>query len=161
MNNKISYVFLFLVIAIASFPTIIAQKTPLNSEGCPFPLISLKSTGLSKTDTSLCLNENCCLPCPIANNFYKENQIDMVFHVLSAVRVISFIAVLVIVASYIVLPNKRENSAIIVLCFNISLLIFTGVTFFYIGNARKIQCANSVSQATIKNSTLCGIQGKN
>ncbi|GBB86787.1 hypothetical protein RclHR1_01320022 [Rhizophagus clarus] len=174
MNQRPSFTFLLFLILFVIFATappslayeivddqakssIIGSSLSTNG-GCPYPLISLKSTGLLPTNTSFCLND-CCLSCPIANNFYKENQIDLVFHVLSVVRVISFICVLIIVVSYIVLPNKREHPAITVLCFNISLLIFTGVTFFYVGDIRKIQCADLINQATMRNNALCGVQG--
>jgi len=170
MNKQFSFITftLFLFLIVASVPVIavddqtnssIVKSPPLLVNGeCPYPLVSLKSTGLSESNTSFCLN-GCCLSCPIANNFYKENQIDLIFHVLSAIRVISFICVLIIVVSYIVLPNKREHPAITVLCFNISLLIFTGVTFFYVGDIRRIQCADLITQATIQNNAICGIQG--
>ncbi|RIA85834.1 hypothetical protein C1645_879044 [Glomus cerebriforme] len=163
MNKNISFTFLFLIICIIiSTVPVIAVESPLssisNNGECPFPLISLNSAGLSKTKTSLCSND-CCLPCPIANNFYKKNQIDLIFNVLSVIRIISFICVLIMVISYIVLPNKREHPAITVLCFNISLLIFTGVTFFYVGNIKRVQCADLITQATIGNNTLCGVQG--
>ena len=170
MNKGTFFSFLVILIIIVSVPIIIAQKnvndTPEdqtialpNNGGCPIPLISLKSTGLPE-ETSLCSN-GCCLPCPIANNFYKKNQIDLIFHVLSVIRVISFICMLIIVISYIVLPNQRDHPAITVLCFSISLLIFMGVTFFYIGDPKRIQCADLINQATMKNNALCGIQGKN
>src|SRR4051812_33041311 len=166
MNNRIPFTFfLFIVILVivASVPVIareiVDNQTKNSTIGkCPHPLISLKSTGLSETSTSFCQN-GCCLSCPIANNFYKENQIDLIFRVLSVIRLISFTCVLIIVISYVVLPNKREHPAITVLCFNISLLIFTGVTFFYMGDIRRIQCADSITQATMKNNALCGIQG--
>jgi hypothetical protein len=172
MDKQNSFTFiLFLVILLnfASVPAIaqdvghqpkdfiIGSPSPIN-EGCPYPLVSLKSTGLLGTNTSFCQN-GCCLSCPIANNFYKENQIDLIFRVLSVVRIISFICVLIMVVSYIVLPNKREHPATTVLCFNISLLIFTSVTFFYMGDIRKIQCADLINQATMKNNVLCGVQG--
>ncbi|CAB4377390.1 unnamed protein product [Rhizophagus irregularis] len=173
MNGRLSFTsftfFLFSIILVifASVPVIAIDyqakssiiESPLSINGeCPYPLVSLKSTGLSETSTSFCQN-GCCLSCPIANNFYKENQIDLIFYALSVVRAISFICVLIIVVSYIVLPNKREHPAITVLCFNISLLIFTSVTFFYMGDIRKIQCADLITQATMRNNALCGVQG--
>lgn len=170
MNQRLSFTFLLVLIILVIFTSVPStayeivddqakSSSSLSTNGeCPYPLISLKSTGLLSTNTSFCVN-GCCLSCPIANNFYKENQIDLIFHVLSVVRVISFICVLIIVVSYIVLPNKREHPALTVLCFNISLLIFTGVTFFYVGNIRRIQCADLINQATMKNNALCGIQG--
>ncbi|CAG8444635.1 8275_t:CDS:2 [Diversispora eburnea] len=85
----------------------------------------------------------------------KSNNI---YTILSVFRVISFISALTIVLSYIVLPNKREHPAVTVLCFNLSLLVFLGVTFFYIGDHRKVQCANDITQANISNNLLCGIQ---
>lgn len=163
MNKRISFLFLVILIIIASVPTIIAQENKnskdqlLDNVRCPIPLISSESTGLPE-ETSLCSN-GCCLPCPIANNFYKENRINLIYNVLSGIRVISFICVLIIVISYVVLPNQRDHPAITVLCFSISLLIFMGVTFFYIGDAKRIQCADLINQSTMKNNTLCGIQG--
>lgn len=175
MNKRLTltfFLFLVTLVSIASVPTTAQEnvnvtitdqtiENPLLNNGeCSFPLISLKSTGLSESETSTCLN-GCCLPCPIMNNFYKTNQIDSIYNMLSVVRVISFASTLIIVISYIVLPNKREHPAVTVLCFNISVLIFIGVTFFYIRDSKSVQCTNSITQATMKNNTLCGIQGKN
>ncbi|CAG8594910.1 5353_t:CDS:2, partial [Acaulospora colombiana] len=63
------------------------------------------------------------------------------------------------VKSYLVLPNKRECQAITVLCLNASLLMFLSVTFFYIGDHRKIQCLDDYTQADMANNSLCGVQG--
>ena|SRR5581483_4711265 len=171
MNYSTFFLLLIIFINIANVPTIAqdyvtkdqANNSIVGSSGllngeCPFPLISLKLTGLSETKTSICL-DGCCLSCPLANNFYRENQIDFIYNVLSVIRTISFVCVLIIVISYLVLPSKREHPAITVLYLNISILIFIGVTFFYIGNLRRIQCADLITQATMTNNILCGIQG--
>lgn len=123
---------------------------------CPSPLINDPNPLIVK----LTCSNGCCLPCPFINSFYPENKIDNIYYVLSVFRVISFITILVIVLSYIVLPNKREHPAVTVLCFNLSLLIFLGVTFFYVGDHRRVQCDDAVTQANISNNLLCGIQGK-
>ncbi|CAI2179672.1 3167_t:CDS:2 [Funneliformis geosporum] len=171
MNKPLSFIFfLIILINVASVPATaqnndkrLIVKLPTsnvtNLKACPFPMISLNSEeGMPQNDNSLC-RDGCCLSCPIVNNFYKKGQIDLIYRTLSVIRLISFICVLMLVVSYIVLPNKRENPALTVLCFNISLLIFLGVSFFYFGDFKRIQCVDPITQSTMKNNTLCGVQG--
>ncbi|CAI2179437.1 2264_t:CDS:2 [Funneliformis geosporum] len=170
MNKPLSFIFfLIILINVASVPATaqnndkrLIVKLPTsnvtNLKACPFPMISLNSEeGMPQNDNSLC-RDGCCLSCPIVNNFYKKGQIDLIYRTLSVIRLISFICVLMLVVSYIVLPNKRENPALTVLCFNISLLIFLGVSFFYFGDFKRIQCVDPITQSTMKNNTLCGVQ---
>ncbi|KAF0548391.1 g-patch domain-containing protein [Gigaspora margarita] len=125
-----------------------------DTNSCPAPLIASPIDHTSKT----CIG-GCCIPCPYINNFYPPGQIDTIYTVLSIVRVISFSCILFIVLSYLVLPNKREQPALIVLFFNMCLLVFLSVTFFYIGDHKAVQCANNFTQSTMENNILCGIQG--
>ncbi|CAG8440988.1 11967_t:CDS:2 [Funneliformis mosseae] len=164
MNKTLAFIFfLIILIKVASVPATAQtndQGNVSNIIACPFPMIPLNlKEGLSQDNTSLCQN-GCCLACPIVNNFYKTGQIDLIYRTLGFIRLISFICILILVASYIVLPNKRENPALIVLCFNLSLLIFLGVSFFYFGDFKRIQCVNSITQSTMQNNTLCGVQAQ-
>ncbi|CAG8737288.1 21236_t:CDS:2, partial [Racocetra persica] len=131
------------------------NSTQLNQLNvCPAPLIP---SPIFNYTGKTCFG-GCCLPCPYVNNFYPAGQIDAIYTVLSVIRVISFVGIAIIVLSYLVLPNKREHPAMIVLIFNTCLLAFLGITFFYIGNHKSIQCADDFTQATMKNNLLCGVQ---
>nr|CAG8449496.1 4728_t:CDS:2 [Entrophospora candida] len=126
-----------------------------NSE-CSPPMIQY--TGKDAPGFS-CLPNGCCLPCPFANTLYPENLIDSIYLILSFVRVISFTCIFALVISYLVLPNKREHPAMTVLLFNASLLLFISVTFFYIGDHKKVQCYNEITQSDITNNPFyCGVQ---
>ncbi|RHZ46304.1 hypothetical protein Glove_627g42 [Diversispora epigaea] len=150
-HHIILFFILFLIYLINGT---LSEPSPANIT-CPSPLINDPNPSLFKSTCS----EGCCLRCPFVNNFYPENKIDNIYYILSFIRIASFFAVLIIVLSYIVLPNKREHPAVTVLCFNSSLLIFLGITFFYTGDHKRIQCANDITQANISNNFLCGIQG--
>ncbi|CAG8601259.1 250_t:CDS:2 [Acaulospora morrowiae] len=139
----------------SSLPTLptVANSLPVSS--CPAPFIPDPSPSLKKPT---CAN-GCCLACPYANNFYPPNTIDNIYTALSGFRVVSFICVFIILLSYLVLPNKREQQSITVLCLNFSLLIFLSVTFFYIGDHRKVQCVDEYTQSNMINNPLCEFQG--
>ncbi|CAG8646468.1 16545_t:CDS:2 [Acaulospora morrowiae] len=145
------------VSSTSSLPTLptVANSLPVSS--CPAPFINDPSPSLKKPTCS----NGCCIACPYANNFYPPNMIDNIYTALSGFRVVSFICVFIILLSYLVLPNKREQQSITVLCLNFSLLIFLSVTFFYIGNHRKLQCVDEYTQSNMINNPLCEFQGLN
>ncbi|CAG8534009.1 10114_t:CDS:2 [Cetraspora pellucida] len=148
---------LFLILEIFPISTLSESRnfTRLNQINvCPAPLIA---SPIYNYTGQTCFG-GCCIPCPYINNFYPEGHIDMIYTVLSVLRVISFVCIAIIVLSYLVLPNKREHPAMIVLIFNICLLAFIGINFFYIGNHKSIQCADDFTQSTMKNNVLCGVQ---
>nr|CAG8458071.1 10820_t:CDS:2 [Entrophospora candida] len=64
--------------------------------GCPPPMIldiniNYNYNGSSEYDDigKICLQNGCCLPCPIANNLYKSNQVNNVYSILSYIGIIS------------------------------------------------------------------------
>lgn len=132
----------------------------------------------NKTENKYCIS-NCCIPCPIQNYLYKENNIEHDFYIINILRNISTILSLIILIKYIfkirntitmINENKESNLEIkklkseknlniIIICLSLSIFLFSSVSFFAIHNPKDIQCNDSITTSTQGNNIICSIQG--
>ncbi|KAI9597642.1 hypothetical protein BDF19DRAFT_279439 [Syncephalis fuscata] len=124
---------------------------------CPSPLIQ-DPLWPGKSQSPQCVN-GCCIPCPVTNAFYPPNTLEIGFRVASLLRGISTLLVLFLFASYLVLPGKRKYPTSLIFFSTISIVIFSLSAFFVITDPKTIQCADAITQSTMNNNPLCGIQG--
>lgn len=131
-------------------------------QNCPAPFLKdpLAETGSTATVDEKHCRYGCCIPCPAQNLFYKENWAVRGFLATDVVRFVSAVLSLILVISYLILPDKRRHPSLLILNFSIGIFLFSMVVFFSIGDPKKLQCAaNSISQADMGNNTLCAAQG--
>lgn len=109
--------------------------------------------------------ENCCIPCPIQNYFYKNYNIERDFKIINVLRVASTILSLYILITYIFkLINKKTSNLerkyiSIVTYLSFSIFLFSSVSLFVIQDPKKIQCKDEITKSTQTNNTLCSVQG--
>ncbi|ORZ00934.1 hypothetical protein BCR43DRAFT_453162 [Syncephalastrum racemosum] len=127
---------------------------------CPSPfVIDPLAAHNSTLDTRFC-RLGCCIPCPSQNFFYPEGYLEKGFFATDIVRSVSAACVLIIVVSYLVLPDKRRHPTVLVLFLGISVFLFSMVAFFSVGNTKALQCASDgIRAADQDNNKLCAAQG--
>ncbi|KAL9546339.1 hypothetical protein PS6_007715 [Mucor atramentarius] len=127
---------------------------------CPAPFLvdPLAASGSSIND-KYC-RYGCCIPCPAQNLFYKENWATRGFLATDVIRFVSAVLSLILVISYLVLPDKRRHPSLLILNMSIAIFLFSMVVFFSVGNPKRLQCAaNGISPGEMGNNTLCAAQG--
>lgn len=132
----------------------------------------------NKTNNNYCISK-CCIPCPVQNYLYKENNIEHDFYIINILRNISTILSLIILIKYIfkikntiiMINENKENNLeikklkseknlnIIIICLSISIFLFSSVSFFAIHSPKDIQCKDSITVSTQNNNIICSIQG--
>ncbi|CAG8513077.1 13974_t:CDS:2 [Ambispora leptoticha] len=123
------------------------------NEGCPSPL--LPSNG-KELDT--CFND-CCLPCPFPDNFYRTGTLDRAYKIFSSLGIVSFFLMLFLAVNFMMLPSAKRNPTTkqILLPFALSVCIFTFEGFFTV-QQQESQCHSEIEQATIHNNGYCATQ---
>lgn len=92
--------------------------------------------------------------------FYKENWATRGFLATDVIRFVSAVLSLILVISYLVLPDKRRHPSLLILNMSIAIFLFSMVVFFSVGNPKRLQCAaNGISPGEMSNNTLCAAQG--
>lgn len=142
---------------------------------CNYNLISNNN---NDTINKYCIS-NCCIPCPVQNYFYKDNNIEHDFYIINILRNISSILSLIILVKYIIKIrntnikiNKYKNNYkeinklmleknlnIIIIFLSLSIFLFSGVSFFSLKNPKNIQCKDLITSSNQENNYLCSIQG--
>lgn len=114
---------------------------------------------------------NCCIPCPMQNYFYKDNNIEYDFYIINILRNISCILSLIIIIKYIkknkikynenndIKIKMEKNINIIIIFLSLSIFLFSGVSFFSLKDPKNIQCKDIITKSTQNNNTLCSVQG--
>ncbi|CAO3631600.1 unnamed protein product [Mucor fragilis] len=127
---------------------------------CPAPFLAdpLAASGSSIND-KYC-RYGCCIPCPAQDLFYKENWATRGFLATDVIRFVSAVLSLILVISYLVLPDKRRHPSLLILNLSIAIFLFSMVVFFSVGNPKRLQCApNAISPGEMGNNALCAAQG--
>jgi hypothetical protein len=130
---------------------------------CPPPFVPdlafASSGGLRNTDDAYC-SCGCCLPCPQTNAFYKAGILDKGFFITDIFKGISAGLSLILVISYIVLPDKLQHPSNLILFAAIAACLFSSAVAPSYGNPSRVQCAtNGVTPASSYNNKLCEAQG--
>ncbi|KAI8993587.1 hypothetical protein BDB01DRAFT_776801 [Pilobolus umbonatus] len=129
---------------------------------CPAPFIAdpLAEAGTDHTEDEIHCKFGCCIPCPTQNYFYKENWAIRGFMAADIIRFISAMLTLVLVVSYLVLPDKRRHPSLLILNLSVSLFLFSIPAVFALGDPKRLQCAaNGITAGQMGNNTLCAVQG--
>ncbi|KAF9132385.1 hypothetical protein BGW39_000254 [Mortierella sp. 14UC] len=131
--------------------------------GCVSPFIPdpvfASSGGLQNSDDANC-GCGCCLPCPQTDAFYKPGLLHTGFFVTDILKGVSAGLALVLVISYIVLPDKLQHPSNLILFAAIAACLFSSAVAPSFGNPARVQCAaNGISPATSYNNKLCLAQG--
>ncbi|KAG0262283.1 hypothetical protein DFQ27_002461 [Actinomortierella ambigua] len=79
--------------------------------------------------------------------------------IISSMRVVSCTVTLVLAISYLVLPGRRQHPHLIILCMFVTTVLWEGVGIVWLFRRRSLTCHSEVEEATMTNSTICGIQG--
>lgn len=74
------------------------KKYIIMENNCNYNLISNNN---NDTINKYCIS-NCCIPCPVQNYFYKDNNIEHDFYIINILRNISSILSLIILVKYII-----------------------------------------------------------
>ncbi|KAJ3256530.1 hypothetical protein HK104_007088, partial [Borealophlyctis nickersoniae] len=115
----------------------------------------------STSPLSRCMPKiGCCLPCPATSAFYPEGSVDRVLRIAAICRVVSFIACLAVVISYLVLPDKRVHPRILVLFFSVAMLAWQAMTITGLSSEerKKTFCADVITQSSQGTNLICGLQ---
>ncbi|KAF9158467.1 hypothetical protein DFQ26_007566 [Actinomortierella ambigua] len=121
--------------------------------GCPPPLISNTHNIVSKACSGLC-----CLPCPATSTFYEPGIMDQLNDAVSIVRAISCVATLFLGVSYLVLPNRKQDSHLVLLFMFFTNAVWQGLGTIWLAKKREHTCHSDVEESTLANNTLCGAQ---
>ncbi|KAG0213938.1 hypothetical protein BGX28_003116 [Mortierella sp. GBA30] len=122
-------------------------------------LVFITTNGRQNTDDAFC-GCGCCLPCPQTDSFYKPGILDKGFMVTDILKGVSAGLSLILVVSYLVLPDKLQHPSNLILFSAISTCIFSAAVAPSYGNPRRIQCAaNGITPASSFNNSLCTAQG--
>ncbi|KAF9305281.1 hypothetical protein BGZ74_010805 [Mortierella antarctica] len=130
---------------------------------CPLPLVKdnvyALTNGQRNTDDANC-ECGCCIPCPQTNAYYKDGILDQGFFITDVLKAVSAFLSLVLVISYLVLPDKLQHPSNLILFSAIATTIFLAAVGPSFGDPRRVQCAaDGVHVASSHNNTLCAIQG--
>ncbi|KAG1046391.1 hypothetical protein G6F46_005314 [Rhizopus delemar] len=129
-------------------------------KNCPSPFIKDPLAGTGTTVDNKYCRFGCCLPCPAQNYLYKKGWAKVGFTASNAVRFVSAILSLILVISYLVLPDKMRHPSLLILNLSISIFLFSMVSFFAIGNQERLQCSpNGIAPGEMGNNALCAAQG--
>lgn len=151
------------------------NKHIIMENNCSYNLINNNN---NDTINKYCIS-NCCIPCPVQNYFYKDNNIEHDFYIINILRNISSILSLIILIKYIfkirntniiindIKNNNKENKKlmlernlnIIIIFLSLSIFLFSGVSFFSLKNPKNIQCKDIITSSNQENNYLCSIQG--
>ncbi|KAJ3043661.1 hypothetical protein HDV00_004434 [Rhizophlyctis rosea] len=102
----------------------------------------------------------CCLPCPAAAYFYPPGRIDTIITSSFAIRIISVFFSLVVLISYLVLPDKRVHPRIIILFFSITMFLWQVSSIARpVHNGTNLSCVDNIRQSDQTNNVWCAIQG--
>ncbi|KAF9399793.1 hypothetical protein BGZ94_005641, partial [Podila epigama] len=94
------------------------------------------------------------------NAFYKEGLLDQGFFVTDVLKAASAFLSLILVISYLVLPDKLQHPSNLILFSAIATTVFLAAVGPSFGDPRKVQCApDGIHVASSHNNTLCTIQG--
>ncbi|KAK3844833.1 MAG: hypothetical protein J3R72DRAFT_365325, partial [Linnemannia gamsii] len=131
--------------------------------GCIAPFVLdlefANSGGLRNTDDANC-GCGCCLPCPQTDAFYKPGLLEKSFFVTDVLKGVSAGLALILVISYVVLPDKLQHPSNLILFAAIAACLFSSAVAPSYGNPARVQCAaNGISPATSYNNKLCEAQG--
>ncbi|KAG0316304.1 hypothetical protein BGZ99_006954 [Dissophora globulifera] len=135
--------------------------SPLTECVSPFveDIVFKATNGQQNTDDVNC-GCGCCLPCPQTNAFYKPGVLDKGFFITDVLKGVSAVLAMILVVSYLVLPDKLQHPSNLILFAAFATAIFSAAVALSYGNPRRVQCAaNGVTTATSYNNTLCTIQG--
>jgi hypothetical protein len=132
-----------------------AQDTPQCTK--PFVLDPKYATGGVSNEEACQLG--CCIPCPQHYYYYAEGALDKGFRITTSMRAVSAVATLVLIVSYLFLPNKRNHPALLILFSALAIFLFSSSSFFGLADPKKIQCSDAFTQATQDNNGLCLVQG--
>ncbi|KAF9933175.1 hypothetical protein FBU30_006341 [Linnemannia zychae] len=131
--------------------------------GCMPPFVPdpvfASSGGLQNTDDANC-GCGCCLPCPQTNAFYKPGILDKGFFITDILKGVSAILSLILVISYLVLPDKLQHPSNLILFASIAAFLFSSAVAPSYGDPTRVQCAaNGITPANSYNNKLCEGQG--
>ncbi|KAI9091235.1 hypothetical protein DFS34DRAFT_327539 [Phlyctochytrium arcticum] len=124
---------------------------------CPDPLVSNPNFSIPLTRKRPCVGA-CCLPCPHLNAFFPKGSLTAYQGVTDTLRALSAILSLVIVVSYLLLPEKRKQP--IIVCFMLAVFVYCLPIYLNFGRRTATQCGDDgVSEADQGSNTLCAVQG--
>ncbi|KAF9105470.1 hypothetical protein BGX27_009611 [Mortierella sp. AM989] len=128
--------------------------------GCIPPFIPdpMLGPGGTTTNSKVC-DKGCCLPCPSQYSLYQEGSLDTGYLVSDIARIISAVLSLILMLSYIVLPDKLAHPTTIIFCQIISAFLFSAVALFSVFSRQKVQCVDSINPSTQQNNLRCAAQG--
>lgn len=109
-------------------------------------------------DNKYCISK-CCVPCPIQNYFYKENNIENDFYIINIIRIISCFLSLIVLIRHIYIYKNNEKNNVIIIYLSLSIFLFNSVSFFVIKDPKTIQCKDIITSSTQFNNYICTIQG--
>ena len=123
------------------------------------------SGGLKNADDINC-GCGCCLPCPQTDSFYKPGILDKGFFVTDILKGVSAGLALILVISYICLPDKLQHPSNLILFAAISTCIFSAAVAPSYGDPKRTQCAThqpdphvAIVTSTSYNNNICTAQG--
>lgn len=136
---------------------------------CPSPFVIdsvfQATKGLQNADDANC-GCGCCLPCPQTDAFYKPGILDEGFFITDILKGVSAGLALILVISYLVLPDKLQHPSNLILYAALSTCIFSAAVAPSYGDPKRIQCAThqpdplvAIVTSTSYNNTLCTAQG--
>ncbi|CAO3641592.1 unnamed protein product [Cunninghamella blakesleeana] len=126
---------------------------------CPAPFLPDPLAQKNQSTNPLTCRFGCCVPCPMQNYLYHKGWTEHAFFATDIIRCISAVGAFFIMFSYFVLPDKRRHPSLLILNFSIAIFLFSVVAFFSVGDPKKLQCADAITQSTQENNTLCAAQG--
>ncbi|GJJ68314.1 hypothetical protein EMPS_00660 [Entomortierella parvispora] len=136
---------------------------------CPSPFVVdtvfQATKGLQNADNANC-GCGCCLPCPQTDAFYKPGILDKGFFITDILKGISAGLALILVISYLLLPDKLQHPSNLILFAAISTCIFSAAVALSYGDPKRVQCAThqpipttAIVTSTSYNNNLCLAQG--
>ncbi|KAI9344215.1 hypothetical protein DFJ73DRAFT_840615 [Zopfochytrium polystomum] len=100
----------------------------------------------------------CCIPCPIQNYLYPQDQFNEALNVGLILNVVSTVLMGLVVMSWCILPGRRTHPGDIVLHFSMAVFLWQAANLFLVGNPKRVLCKDDVTVATSSNNVLCRIQ---
>ncbi|KAF9971810.1 hypothetical protein BGZ73_005140 [Actinomortierella ambigua] len=121
---------------------------------CPPPLIPNTRNIVSASCSGLC-----CLPCPATATFYEPGILDKLNEAIGTLRVISCMATLFLGISYLVLPDRKQGSHMVLMFMFFTNAVWQGMGTIWLSKRKEHTCHSDVEESTLANNALCGAQG--
>ncbi|KAI9359935.1 hypothetical protein DFJ73DRAFT_773867 [Zopfochytrium polystomum] len=125
------------------------------------PAIFKPATSLAYLNASMNCDPStgCCVPCPYQSYFYRTGEFDRIVLSTIVMNLTSALLSGYVLVSWALLPGRRDHPGDIVLHFSAALCAWMAAQAFFVGDPRRVQCADEVTLATNHNSAVCAVNG--